>query len=160
MIVTSNTTPLNYLILTGLVDILPRLFDEVLIPAAVFTELQREETPETVREWIGNRPAWLQVKPVHLPGALSIRLHPGERDAILLAKQEGVGLIIIDESRGRRAARQEQLQVVGTLGVVYEASKKGFCDLDEAFDRLRKTSFHATESLYQYFLELKQKPRH
>lgn len=157
MIAISNTTPLNYLILTGLTDILPHLFAEVLIPEAVFTELQRDETPEVVREWIRNRPAWLQVKAVHLPDTLSIKLHPGERDTIILAKQEGVGLIIIDESRGRRAARQEQLQVVGTLGVLYEAAKQGFCDLDEAYDRLRGTSFHAAESLYQHFLELKKK---
>lgn len=157
MIVIANTTPLNYLILTGLVDVLPRLFMEVLIPEAVYVELQREETPEAVRQWIRSRPTWLQVKPVHLADTLSIKLHPGERDAILLAKQEGIKLVIIDESRGRRAAKQERLQVVGTLGVLYEASKKGFCDLDEAFGQMRKTSFHATESLYQYFLELKKK---
>lgn len=72
MIVSSNTTPLNYLILTGLIDILPRLFNEVLIPEAVFTELQREETPEVVREWIQHRPAWLQVKAVHLPKSLPL----------------------------------------------------------------------------------------
>jgi predicted nucleic acid-binding protein len=157
MIVISNTTPLNYLILTGLIDVLPQLFDEVLIPEAVFVELQREETPEAVRQWMLNRPAWLEVKAVYLPDTLSIKLDAGERDAILLAKQEGIALVIIDESKGRRVAKQEQLQVLGTVGVLFEASKRGFCDLDDAYSRLRRTTFFAPESLYQHFLDLRKK---
>ena len=44
MVVISNTTPLNYLILIGLVDVLPVLYGEVSIPEAVFAELQRDKT--------------------------------------------------------------------------------------------------------------------
>lgn len=49
MIIVSDTTPLHYLILIGEQDILPNLFGRVIIPQAVVTELQRPETPETVR---------------------------------------------------------------------------------------------------------------
>ena len=64
MIAVSNSTPLNYLILIGAVDILPQLFDRVLIPEAVLSELQHSCTPESVRTWIANPPAWLEVRPV------------------------------------------------------------------------------------------------
>jgi predicted nucleic acid-binding protein len=39
MIVIADSTPLNYLILIHQVDLLPQLFDRVLIPPAVFEEL-------------------------------------------------------------------------------------------------------------------------
>jgi predicted nucleic acid-binding protein len=40
MIVVSNTSPLNYLILIEAIDILPRLFGTLAIPSAVCQELQ------------------------------------------------------------------------------------------------------------------------
>ena len=48
MIVIADSTPLNYLILIHQVDLLPQLFDRVLIPPAVFEELQHRETPDLV----------------------------------------------------------------------------------------------------------------
>jgi predicted nucleic acid-binding protein len=40
MIVIADATPLNYLILIPQADLLPQLFDRVLIPPAVFNELR------------------------------------------------------------------------------------------------------------------------
>jgi predicted nucleic acid-binding protein len=39
MLVVADTTPINYLILIGQVEILPSLFERVVIPQAVATEL-------------------------------------------------------------------------------------------------------------------------
>jgi hypothetical protein len=63
MIVVADTTPLHYLILIQLDDLLPRLFGRVLIPPAVLAELQHPETPDPVRQWFAQPPAWLQVLP-------------------------------------------------------------------------------------------------
>lgn len=52
MIVVSDTSPINYLVLIGLQDLLPDLFDRILIPEAVRRELQAEGTPEPVRQFI------------------------------------------------------------------------------------------------------------
>ena len=38
--VVSDTSPINYLIRIGEIDLLPKLFGEVLIPPAVLQELQ------------------------------------------------------------------------------------------------------------------------
>lgn len=61
MIVISNTSPLCYLVLIDLVEILPQLFGAVVIPEAVWQELSDERSPEAVRRWIAQPPAWLQV---------------------------------------------------------------------------------------------------
>ena len=57
MMVIADSTPLNYLILIHQVDLLPQLFDRILIPPAVFEELQHQETPDVVRRWIAGAPS-------------------------------------------------------------------------------------------------------
>ena len=47
MIVIADSTPLHYLILIDQTDLRPRLFDRILIPPAVFQELQHEGTPDS-----------------------------------------------------------------------------------------------------------------
>ena len=45
MIVISDTSPINYLILIECVDVLPESYGRVVIPEGVFEELQRQSTP-------------------------------------------------------------------------------------------------------------------
>ena len=52
MVVVTDTSPINYLILTGYVDVLPVLHGDVVIPQAVAWELRDPRTPERVRQWI------------------------------------------------------------------------------------------------------------
>ncbi len=40
MIIVSDTSPLNYLILINYEDVLPTLFGQIIIPLAVLNELQ------------------------------------------------------------------------------------------------------------------------
>jgi predicted nucleic acid-binding protein len=39
MVVVSDTSPLNYIVLVGCSSVLPALFDRILVPEAVFNEL-------------------------------------------------------------------------------------------------------------------------
>lgn len=84
MIIVSDTTPLNYLILIDQAHILHELYDSVIIPQAVFDEMQRAETPAEVRTWIADRPAWLEVRPAQAP-VTALKLSVGECEAIALA---------------------------------------------------------------------------
>jgi predicted nucleic acid-binding protein len=58
-VVVSDTSPLHYLILCGAETILPRLFRQVVIPSAVFRELQQPNTPLLVRQWASSLPTWI-----------------------------------------------------------------------------------------------------
>jgi predicted nucleic acid-binding protein len=104
MIVIADTSPINYLILIGEVEVLPALYGRVFVPPAVCDELQRVRASEAVRAWIAEPPAWLEVRaPSQSSDAQFSRLDAGERDAILLAEELRAGLLIIDEIRGRRS---------------------------------------------------------
>jgi predicted nucleic acid-binding protein len=154
MIIISDTTPLNYLALIGQQELLVRLFQRVIVPQEVWTELQAEGTPEPVRSWITSAPEWLEVKQATLPAdaALSV-LDPGEQEAILLAQELQADLLLIDDRNGRFEATRRKIAVVGTLGILDKAAERGWLDLPEALARLQQTSFRASDELIHSLLE-------
>jgi predicted nucleic acid-binding protein len=124
MIVVSDTTPLNYLILTETVHVLPAIFGRVYAPSAVIKELSHPRSPEAVRTWASSPPEWLDVQdPTHNDS--SIRLGPGETAVISLALELEAGCVLIDERKGYKAAQQRGLKVITTLGIVEEAAHRG-----------------------------------
>ena len=101
MIVIADATPLNYLILIGHTEILPKLFRDILIRAVVM-ELRQSRAPEAVRAWMADPPAWLQIRSVRHSSAADLEyLRPGERGAILRAEELGADWLIMDDHDGR-----------------------------------------------------------
>lgn len=147
MIVVSDTSPINYLVLIELQDALPTLLDRVLIPEAVQRELQAAGTPEAVRQFVAAAPSWLEVRSAP-EGPSSLRhLGSGEREAISLAVSVGADLVLLDERKGRDAAEQHGLQVSGTLGLIGLAAGRNLVTLEDALNRLEKTNFRASPRL-------------
>jgi len=63
MIVIADTSPLRYLILVEVADVLPHLFQQVLIPDEVYAELRHPRAPAVVQRWISAAPRWLEIRP-------------------------------------------------------------------------------------------------
>ena len=148
MIVIADTSPINYLILIGEIEVLPALFRRVLVPPSVSEELKRPRAPDVVRMCIAQPPVWLEIRaPGRSPGPDLAHLDAGERDAILLAEELGADQIIIDEIRGRREAKRKQLAYIGTLGVLAAGADRGLLDLRSAVNHLRQTSFHISQGV-------------
>jgi predicted nucleic acid-binding protein len=154
MIAVADTSPLCYLILISEVDLLRKLFSEVVIPAAVMTELLHEDAPEAVRGWATNLPAWVSVQenPARNTAGLE-KLQVGEQAAILLAESISAELILLDEKSARRIAAQHGMRITGTLGVLGEAAARGMVDLPAAIDRLRRTNFRCSPALLKATLD-------
>ncbi len=152
MTVVSNTTPLNYLILIGAVEVLPGLFQRVLTPEAVVGELLDPRAPNLVCNRAANPPAWLAILPVNLPPDPSLdELHAGEREAIMLSEQVAADLLLVDERHAWRVAGQRGLTTMGTLGVLETAAERGLLDFGDALARLRQTAFHVSEAVLAPF---------
>lgn len=154
MIVVADTSPLNYLILIGYVDVLEALYRHVTIPPAVRDELLHPSAPPSVRAWMQTPPHWLEVRtPGHTTLTLSTDLDEGEREAIALACENGAGsTLIIDERAGRREAMRLGLRITGTLAILEEADKRGLLDLRQAIERLRRTTFKVSDVVLKQFL--------
>jgi predicted nucleic acid-binding protein len=157
MIVVSDTSPLNYLILLHADQHMPAVLGEVVAPPAVLEELRTWGASEPVRQWAANPPAWLRlIQPATIDASLS--LGAGESAAISLAvelrRADPSVRLLIDEKAGRAAARRLGLPLLGTLTVLGEAGRMRLIDLPEALSRLKQTSFHAKPELYDEVLRL------
>ena len=131
MTVVSNASPLIALARIGKLGLLASLYGRVLIPKEVHEEVtaQGRGLPgaEEVRraDWIEVRtgPYGPGVEPAGLVG-----LGAGERSTILLARSLGAELVLIDERKARRAARELGLEVAGCIGILEAGARRGLVD--------------------------------
>ncbi len=155
-IVVADTGPLHYLVLIGEIGILPNLFENVPLPAAVCSELAHPRTPSSVRNWFETRPQWLSPLPGQQVAELPLsRLGDGERAVIALAISLSADLILMDDRAGAIAARRKGFAVIGTLGILDLAAKRGLVDLNDAFNRLKGTNFRVRPELLDALLAAK-----
>ena len=117
-------------------ELLENLFDEVYITPIILKEIS-VKTPITL-------PNFMSVKKLEdktLFNSLKLVLDLGESEAIALAKEQNLA-IIIDEKKGRKIAKDMELKVIGLLGVVYLNVKKEYLSLEEAEDFLNDAINH------------------
>jgi predicted nucleic acid-binding protein len=153
-LVIADTSPINYLLLIGHLDILPALFDRVILPAAVWDELKHPKAPPVVRNWVAAPPPWVNVRPSRpLQDASLDALDAGEGAAIALAIELHADLLLMDDDEGVIAARGKGLVVTGTLGVLSRAAQRHLLNLADAFDRLKRTNFRFRQEIMDKFLK-------
>lgn len=143
MIVVSDTTPIHYLILIQKESILPALFVEIVIPAAVIIEMTHRNAPVTVRNWAADPPEWVTVRSGNdqiLSGITG--LGSGETSAIAIALELDAGGVLIDDRKAVREAVKNGLNVLTTFALLELASRKGLLDFGSVIAELSKTSFH------------------
>lgn len=130
MIVVSDTSPIINLAAVHRLDLLASLFGSVLIPTAVFDEIRRGGHDAAGSQELRTA-SWIDVRPVldrRLVASLQVDLDPGEAEAIALAMEAGAGRLLMDERRGRHAARLLGVPVLGLLGVLVLAKQSGVID--------------------------------
>lgn len=156
MIVVSDTSPLNYLILIETINVLPQLYREVYIPRQVVTELEHPGAPAAVHRWFEHLPEWVQVRnPASIDATLeqNSKLDQGEIHAIALA-QELNAQVLIDERDAYEAAKARGLISTGTLGVLDMAAERNLLDLRLVLARLTsETNFRYSQRLIDFLLE-------
>lgn len=144
--VVADTSPINYLILIGHIELLPVLFAEVAVPRLVAIELGHADAPEPVRQWISQPPGWLEIHAIAARAA-ERGLDEAEAAAISLAESLRAGLLLMDERAGVRVGRQRGLRVTGTLGLLDLAAQRGMIDFAAAVRKLEATSFRLPAAL-------------
>ncbi|MEZ5366851.1 MAG: hypothetical protein R2748_32055 [Bryobacterales bacterium] len=145
MIVVADTSPINYLILIGSVDVLPSLYGEILSPPAVIRELSADASPPAVRAFIADPPQWFSSRDSVAPLDPSGALDDGEQEAIHLAREIGADLLLMDDAAGRSAASVFGLRVVGVVGVLVAGGRRNLLDFEAAFSALEGTSFFVSD---------------
>ena len=159
MIVVSDTTPLILLLKISRLDLLEKLFGEVLIPSAVFNELTTDERFQLEANQI-RQEKFIVVKEVNNLESVSILkratgLDQGESEAIVLTDELNAELLLMDEAKGRNVSSQMGLQIMGTIGILmaaYEEHELTSNEVKECIDGLKRAGRHIGQRHYHILL--------
>jgi predicted nucleic acid-binding protein len=138
VIVVSNSSPLIALARIGQLDLLSSFYKRILVPAEVHHEVTLVGRGLPGAEEVRNA-GWIEVvpresQPDPLLALACHSLGAGERGAILLAKCLRTDLVLLDERKARRTARKAGLTIMGCLGVLEAAARRGLAvDLRQAY---------------------------
>jgi predicted nucleic acid-binding protein len=134
----SNAGPLIALGKLGQLVLLLKLFDEVLVPQKVYSEvvvkgLEIGAADASSVDFLIQE-GHIGIKTVTLPSPLpewAQSIDMGEAEVIFLALEESADWVLIDNAHARRAARQMRLHPKGTIGLFLSAFEKGHLSLRE-----------------------------
>ena len=156
MIVVSDTSPINNLAAIGHLQLLRKLYGQVIIPEAVYSELVSFSVAgaEEVKTF-----DWILVRSVDdrelVSSFIDKGLDVGESEAIALAIELEAERILMDETIGRGVAKEQGLALTGVVGVLVKAKDCGLIkEVKSLLDRLRDpVNFWISDALYQRVLE-------
>ncbi|HEX3530855.1 MAG TPA: DUF3368 domain-containing protein [Thermoanaerobaculia bacterium] len=122
-----NAGPLIALSMVGQLDLLKNLYQQVVVPNAVYQEVCGSGVGRLGSVEVASA-SWLQrarAEPAGEP-LLAMELGLGEAEVITVARGLGARLVLIDERRARRIAEQAyRLTVKGSAGILVAAKRAG-----------------------------------
>ena len=123
--VVCNTTPILSLLKVGRLHLLKDMYGEIIIPRAVYNEI---EVGKYWKYYIDlSKESWISIQNIKDVTILDLflDLDRGEAEVIILARDIEADLVILDETLGRRYAKQSHLNLTGTIGVLLKAKQNG-----------------------------------
>lgn len=138
MLVVSDADVIIHLSKLNKLSILRSLYTEVAIPEYIKSEITGKDN-QTIHEAINS---FLKIFTTSKNQAENIAgkhgIHIGEAHVKALGEELRATLFLSNERKVRKAAKEEGFAVVGTIGVILKAVKKGLLDRAEALSLLEK----------------------
>jgi uncharacterized protein len=162
MIVVSDTSALSNLALVNHLWLLEAIYETVIVPDAVASELAAASNPiiSAILQL-----CWIQPQPLTNPQLANQLqqdrgLDAGEANAITLALELQADDLLIDERLGRQEAIRLGLSIIGILGILLVAKQRSLIpQVQPVMDTLiDQAGFRVSPQLYQRILALAQEP--
>jgi predicted nucleic acid-binding protein len=137
MIVVTNAGPLMALAKLGLLHLLGRLYEKVLMPGAVYDEVvlrgMEQGFSDSLQVRLAIQQKYLVVKAVNKQSAdiVALPLHKGEKETLSLSLEHNADLVLLDDMLARSDAQALGFSVKGTLGVITKGYNEEILSLDE-----------------------------
>lgn len=151
-----NTTPLIALSHVGQLDILKKLYGEIIIPEAVYRELSVKKD-SICKKAVDRALDWIQVDKIKNQMAKAMyktQLHDGEVEVMILAKEIAADVVIIDDANAKKHAKYLGLPVTGTLGVLIKAKQNGYIDeLKPVLQQMVENGIYISQNLVELCLK-------
>ena len=156
----SNSSPLIYLSALQDLDLLHDLLGAIAIPSAVYREVVVDgkghpgasEVEQAVGDWITIVEVEDRAQVTRLLSVLS--LHAGECEAIILAGQLHLGIVVMDDRQGVREADARGLSAVRTPALYLAAKRAGIIQqVKPKLDALKASGFRLRDEPYRVILQ-------
>lgn len=151
-----DTSPIQYLYQLELIDIIPKLANQVFVPSAVVEEIKTGHSlgvnlPKLEElDWVTVR---RPISELALP--LVSNLGPGETEVSMLALEMKEAVAVLDDALARQMAETLELRLTGTLGLLLDAKKAGLVPaLRPLLDKLQSLQFRFGPQTYSAVLGL------
>lgn len=157
MIVCTNSSPLITLARVGQLDLLRQLFQQLEIADEVYQEVVVQGAGRPASMAVGQA-AWIKRDPpADAPAIAALHAqHPlgmGEIATVLLVVTLKADLAIIDDRAARQLARAKGILVMGCIGILESAYRKGYVtDLRALYMQLLSTGMHVNRHLLNHSL--------
>jgi uncharacterized protein len=159
VIVISDTSVITNLAAIQHLYLLPQLYNQIIIPEAVYRELVDIDPPVPGTLEI-QAASWVEIRQVVNRGVVErlqrdVRLDLGESEAIALALELNADLLLIDERRGRAEADRLGIRITGVLGILVESKRQNLIiAVKPLVNSLIATSeFRVSSALYALILD-------
>lgn len=150
-----NSSPIIGLSIVGELRLLWEIFDKVYIPSGVYAEvlsgnLHKHFGESELKNAVENGYINVyQVRNMNLAEQMSPRLHRGEQEVIIAAKELEIQVVVIDDKLARDFADVMLLKSIGVIGILETAKRLGMIDqLKTYIDVLVDEGFWISKKLY------------
>lgn len=148
-----DASPLISLAVINQLELLKKLFPEIIIPKAVFQEITAVKDKKCAVKIVAFIKNWVRHAEQKINSTLD--LGKGELEAIDLCLELKADLLIIDDKKARNAAESQDIKCIGTIGLLTLAKKKGFIrELRKYFIQLLKNRRYFSYQLLNQVLEI------
>ncbi len=154
-IIVVNSTPLISLGNIDALWILKDLYNEIVIPEAVFNEVQKKS--DSAAALIFSE-SWIKVQAITEIKERKMylaKLHAGEVEVMILAQEINADFVIIDDNAAKKTAQFLGINVVGTMGILLKAKECGLISHVRTYiDKLIENDFYISPVVVDMVLEL------
>ncbi|MCI1696501.1 DUF3368 domain-containing protein [Aneurinibacillus aneurinilyticus] len=159
----SNTSPLIALSKIHQLHLLWELYDQVFISEAVYEEIiassdEKSSGKKDVRQAVQNQNISLyQIQDQALVKSMYGKLHKGELETIVGGRELNADFVLIDEKAARQTAKNFFLTVIGSIGILRIAKRKGKIEQIKPYmDFLMMEGYRISQSIYRMVLETEE----
>ncbi len=146
-----DASPLILLGKVAQVGLLHELCDELIVPEIVVREVGAKTEGAALVERLSSSPRIrIEAEVLIAPDLRSWDLGPGESQVLALAALAPGARAVLDDLEGRRCAQAMGIPIIGTLGVVLRAKRKGILPAARPIiKQLRGLGLYVSDSLIE-----------
>lgn len=154
-----NASPMIGLSKINKFDLLLNIFDKIYVPQEVYKEIFSKKSisqyaKKELDAAISQKKIQIyQVKDNILVDKLTGKLHKGEIEVIIAAKETNADFALIDEIAARRLADNFSINTIGVIGILRIAKKKGYIlELRSYLENLIAQKFRISDKILNQIL--------